>query len=84
MYTYKVALRRDLKEEGMLVPAFDSITSLGEEVGLTWLGFEDLEGAQSIEDLVDDKHPAYNYNRIELKDGKVFYMLGIDLDWIDE
>jgi len=51
---------------------------------LTWLGFEDLEGAQSIEDLVDDKHPAYNYNRIELKDGKVFYMLGIDLDWIDE
>ena len=75
MYTYKVALRRDLKEEGMLVPAFDSITSSGEEVGLTWLGFEDL---------VDDKHPAYNYNRIELKDGKVFYMLGIDLDWIDE
>jgi hypothetical protein len=84
MSTYKVSLRNDLRDEGMLVPGFDSITEAGEEIGLNWLSHEDLIGAQSIEDLADDKHPSYNYNRIELKDGKVFYMLGIDLDWIEE
>lgn len=80
----KVSLRKDLAEEGVLVPAFDDITPSGHEIGDTYLGAKDLEDAEQIEDLCDDTHPQYNFNRIKLKDGRVFFMYGVDLDWIQE
>ena len=80
----RVMMRHDLAQEGYFVPAFDDITDHGHEIGNTYLTAWDLEGAEQLEDLCTDSHPQYNFNRIQLKDGRIFFMYGADLDWIEE
>jgi len=46
------------------------------------LGAEELEGAEQIPDLCGDGDPEYWFNRIRLKDGRVFFMHSVDLDWL--
>ena len=77
-----VKMRRDLAQGRYTVPAFDDILEDGEEVGDTYLSSHDLKGAMQLPDLCDDTHAQYNFNRVQLKDGRIFFMIGVDLDWI--
>jgi hypothetical protein len=71
-------MRDDLALRGDLVPAFESVVYPDEGVGVQYLTACDLDGAICLPDENEDE---YNFNRIKLKTGIVFYMRGIDLDW---
>jgi len=79
-----IRMRDDLAEEEMLVPAFDDVLDNHETVGVTYLSAEDLIGAEVADGNDDDTHPRWEYNYIQLKDGRKFYMIGADLDWGEE
>ena len=76
----QVRMRADLYE--LFVPAYDSIEAPDTGLGSTMLGAEELEGAEQIPDLCGDGDPEYWFNRIRLKDGRVFFMHSVDLDWL--
>jgi hypothetical protein len=75
-----VAMRADLAEEGYTVPAglgFSDYDDLHDDF---YLSAKDLEGAEEFDNGVDsDAHP---FIVVKLKDGRVVYMIGADLDWI--
>ena len=48
---------------------------------MVYLTAKDLVGAQYLPDLCSDDDPEYNYNRILLADGRIFFMVGVDLDF---
>lgn len=71
-----VRMRDDLAEEGYNVPAWATLDSA--EV---FLEASDLQGARFLPDLCSDDDIEYSFNRIELKDGRIFLMVGADLDF---
>jgi hypothetical protein len=87
-----VRLRDDLAEEELLVPAWKGWKGWHEDTAsehegtLAYLDKADLDGAINLGDLYAklNWHPSHNLNRIKLKDGRVFFMLGVDLDWDHE
>ena len=80
----EVMLRVDLAVDGYSVPAYDYVTAPDNGHGGTYLNARELEGAIALGcDLDDDTKPEYNFERIKLLDGRVFFMHGIDLDYLD-
>ena len=78
----RVMMRQDLARDGYTVPAFDRIEAPDKGIGNTMLSAKDLEGAKQLADLCEDGEPEFWFNRIKLKDGRVFFMYGVDLDWL--
>ena len=84
-----VRLRDDLAEEELLVPAWKSWKGWNDDTAtehngsLVYLDKSNLDGAIGLPDFYQrlDWHPSHNLNRIKLKDGRTFFMLGVDLDW---
>lgn len=76
----QVRMRSDLYE--LFVPAYDRIEAPDTGIGSTMLSAEELEEAEQLPDICDDGEPEYWFNRIRLKDGRVFFMHSVDLDWI--
>jgi hypothetical protein len=84
-----VRLRDDLAKDELLVPAWKSWKGWHHDTAseyqgtLTYLDKADLDGATQLPDFYQklNWHPSHNLNRIKLKDGRVFFMLGVDLDW---
>jgi hypothetical protein len=76
-----VAMRADLVEEGYTVPAglgFSDYDNLHDDF---YLSAKELEGAEEFDNGVDpDAHP---FIVVKLKDGRVVYMIGADLDWLN-
>jgi len=79
----EVMMRKDLAEEGLLVPASATFSKYDtQDEPVIYLSEQDLEGAQEYDNGVDpDAHP---FIVVKLKNGQVFYMVGADLDWIEE
>lgn len=79
----EVMMRKDLAEEELLVPASTTFSDYDtRDEPVIYLSEQDLEGAQEYDNGVDpDAHP---FIVVKLKDGRVFYMAGADLDWINE
>jgi hypothetical protein len=75
-----VRLRDDLAEEGMSVPASATFSDYDtQDEPIIYLDEKDLQGATEYDNGVDpDTHPFFV---VKLKDGRVFYMVGADLDW---
>ena len=71
-----VRMRDDLALNNEEVPAWVHL-----DAPATYLKAKDLRGARYLPDLCDDTAPEYNYNRIELADGRIFFMSGVDLDF---
>jgi hypothetical protein len=69
-------MRDDLALNKAEVPAWVHL-----DAPATYLEAQDLQGARYLPDLCDDTAPEYNYNRIELADGRIFFMVGVDLDF---
>ena len=69
-------MRKDLAHARVTVAGYDSIDEPDTGVGITWLNHRDLVGAVQLPDRCTDC-PEYNYNRIRLADGRVFFMHGM-------
>jgi len=71
-----VRMRDDLARDDVEVPAWTNL-----DAPATYLNAKDLQGARFLPDLCDENSVEYNYNRIELADKRIFFMVGVDLDF---
>ena len=76
----RVRMRDDLALRGDLVPAYEGVIYPDDGVDERYLSACDLDGAICLPDEKESS-PEYNFSRIKLKTGDIYYMRGIDLDW---
>ena len=79
MRDYWFSMRSDLKREGALIPAFEDVTADG-GVGVHYISFPELCGAEDRSDSKYDDDPWFNYLRLELRDGRVLYFVFADIE----
>ena len=72
-------MRDDLAEQGILVPAGISYKDYDHLQEVIYLSAKDMEGAIGYDTGEDPDSHAYC--PVKLADGRVFYMIGADLDW---
>jgi hypothetical protein len=75
----KVRMRDDLAKQGMFVPAGLSYKDYDDLQEVIYLSAKDMEGAEGYETGEDPDSHAFC--PVKLADGRVFYMIGVDLDW---
>jgi hypothetical protein len=75
----KVRMRDDLAKQGMSVPAGLSYKDYDNLQEVIYLSAKDMEGAIGYDTGEDPDTHAYC--PVKLADGRVFYMIGADLDW---
>ena len=75
----KVRMRDDLAKQGMSVPAGLSFQDYDDLQEITYLNATDLEGAEGYDTGEDPDSHAFC--PVKIRDGRVFYMIGADLDW---
>ena len=76
-----VRMRKDLAEEGLLIPAGLSYKDYDDLQEVIHLSAEDLDGA--IEWDTGEDPDSHAFCPVKLKDGRVVYMIGVDLDWFN-
>lgn len=77
-----VRMRHDLAEEGITIPAGLSYSDY-DDLHLDFhLSAEDMNGATTYDNGEDTDNHAFNV--IKLKDGRIVYMIGVDLEWLHE
>jgi len=76
----KIRMRDDLAEEEYTIPASYTFSNYDtQDEPMIFLSAKDLKGAKEYDNGVDsDAHP---FIVVKLNDGRVFYMIGADLDW---
>lgn len=79
---YIIRMRDDLAEEGLSVPACKTFTDYDTMVDVEYISAEELQDARVGDDPADPDDHAFWY--IQLKDGRSFYFLSVDLDFDDE
>ena len=77
-----VKLRDDLAIDGYEVPAYARVAAPDTGLDEVYLSELDLMGAIELEGTDDDTKAEYNFTKIQLTDGRVFYIRGVDLDWV--
>jgi hypothetical protein len=77
-----VRMRKDLAEQELLIPAGKSYKDYDDLQEITHLSVEDLEGA--VEYDTGEDPDSHAFCPVMLRDGRVFYMIGVDLDWFYE
>lgn len=77
----KVRMRDDLAQDGLAIPAFDDVLEYEQYVGEHYIGAEELIGAELEGNAEDSDDPRYNYTRLRLKDNRLLYFIGVDLDF---
>lgn len=75
----QVRMRKDLAEEGVTIPAGLSYKNYDDLQDITYLSAQDMEGA--VEFDTGENPDSHAFCPVKLKDGRVFYMIGVDLDW---
>jgi hypothetical protein len=75
----KVRMRDDLAKQEMSIPAGLSFQDYDDLQEVTYLNATDLEGAVGYDTGEDPDSHAFC--PVKLRDGRVFYMIGVDLDW---
>ena len=75
----QVRMRKDLAEEGVLIPAGLSYKDYDDLQEITHLSAKDLDGA--VEFDTGEDPDSHAFCPVKLADGRVFYMIGVDLDW---
>ena len=75
----KISMRADLAEEGLSVPACRSFEDYDTMVDVEYITAEELQDAKQGDDPADPDDHAFWY--IQLKDGRSFYFLSVDLDF---
>jgi hypothetical protein len=77
--TILVHMRKDLAEDGVLIPAGKSYKDYDDLQEITHLSAEDMKGA--VEYDTGEDPDSHAFCPVKLADGRVFYMIGVDLDW---
>lgn len=77
----KVRMRDDLAEDGLAIPAFDDVLEYEQYVGNHYIDAEELIGAELEGNTENCDDPRYNYTRLRLKDNRLLYFIGVDLDF---
>jgi len=77
----KARMRTDLAEEGLAIPAFDDVVAYEHYVGHHYIGAEELVGAKLEGNTENCDDPRYNYTRLRLRDNRLLYFVGVDLDF---
>jgi hypothetical protein len=76
----QVRMRKDLAEEGIKIPAGMAYRDYDDLMYVEYFSAEDLEGAVEYDNGENpDNHP---FTPVILKNGRWFYFIGMDLDWI--
>ena len=78
----KPRMRDDLALEGYRIPAGKSFVKYDDLQEIVYLSASDLHEAEGYDNGIDTDSHAFNV--IKLKDGRVFYMIGAELDWSEE
>ena len=76
----KIRMRDDLAEEEYTIPASHTFSNYDtQDEPIIYLSATDLDGAEQYDNGIDpDSHP---FEVLKLKDGRVFYLMSIDLDY---
>ena len=77
----RVRMRDDLAKLEMSIPAGLSFQDYDDLQEITYLNATDLDGAVGYDTGEDPDSHAFC--PVKLRDGRVFYMIGVDLDWED-
>jgi hypothetical protein len=77
-----VHMRKDLAEEGITIPAGKSYKDYDDLQEITHLTAENMIGA--VEYDTGEDPDSHAFCPVKLKDGRVFYMIGVDLEWFEE
>jgi hypothetical protein len=77
-----IRMRKDLAEEGITIPAGLNWSDYDNLEDVIHLSAEDLEGAFECDTGEDPDSHAFC--PVKLRDGRVVYMIGVDLDWFSE
>ena len=76
-----IRMRKDLAEEGIRIPAGLSYKDYDDLQELIYLSAEDLDGA--VEFDTGEDPDSHAFCPAKLKDGRVVYLIGVDLEWFD-
>lgn len=74
-------MRSDLAEDGLSIPAFDDVLEYEHYLGDHYISAEELIGAKLEGNTENCDDPRYNYTRLRLKDKRLLYFIGADLDF---
>ena len=77
----KAKMRDDLAMDGLAIPAFDDVLEYEQYVGEHYIGAEELIGAELEGNTENCDDPRHNYTRLRLKDKRLLYFIGVDLDF---
>jgi hypothetical protein len=77
-----VRMRKDLAKEGISIPAGLSYKDYDDLQEIIYLSAEDMDGA--VEYDTGEDPDSHAFCPVKLKDGRIVYMIGVDLDWFSE
>jgi hypothetical protein len=77
----KIQMRHDLAEDGLAIPAFEDVLEHEQYVGEHYISDEELIGAKLEGNTENCDDPRYNYTRLRLRDNRLLYFVGVDLDF---
>jgi hypothetical protein len=78
----KVAMRADLAEQELLIPAGMAYRNYDDLMYIEYFSAEDLEGAEEYD--TEENPDDHAFCPVKLKDGRWFYFIGVDLEWRNE
>lgn len=78
----QIRMRKDLAEQGLTIPGGMAYRDYDDLMYVEYFSAEDLEGAYEYDNGEDPD--AHAFCPVMLKDGRWFYFIGVDLDWIRE
>jgi hypothetical protein len=78
----KVAMRADLAEQELLIPAGMAYRNYDDLMYVEYFSAEDLEGAEEYD--TGENPDDHAFCPVKLKDGRWFYFIGVDLEWRNE
>jgi hypothetical protein len=76
-----VRMRKDLAKDGIRIPAGLSYKDYDDLQEIMYLSAEDLEGA--VEFDTGEDPDSHAFCPAKLADGRVVYLIGVDLEWFD-
>lgn len=76
----QVRIRKDLADQNIKIPGGLRHQNYDDLLDIEYFDSKDLDGA--IEYDTGENPDIHAFCPVRLKDGRIFYFIGIDLDWI--
>jgi len=76
----RVSMRADLAKQGIKIPAGMAYRNYDDLMYVEYFSADDLDGAEEYD--TGENPDDHAFCPVKLTDGRWFYFIGIDLDWI--